>query len=328
MKDKINSGVAARSSSLLNALVSDLLARPHPLLVILGPTASGKTALSIKLAKKLNAEIISTDSRQIYKYLDISTEKIPLDKREGIPHHMIDIAEPNQIYTVGEYKRDATAIIDKIHARGKLPMLVGGTGLYISAIVHNFDIPTVPPQRDFRQKLETEAKKNGVQFLHEKLRKVDPVAAAKIHPNNLRYIIRALEINEVTRQNKNNQKFSPKFSTLMIGIDWPREVLYDRINKRVESQIERGLLDEIKQVLGRGYAPDLPSMTAIGCKELMPYFEGKMTLEEAKDLIQRNTRAYARRQLSWFRREKDINWQPARSLPRKLSAEGIEEKIK
>lgn len=311
--------MSLQSEDKLEFLLTGLLKKPHPLLVILGPTASGKTALSIKIAKKYNGEIVSADSRQIYKHLNISTDKISLHERKGIPHHMIDIVDPDQMYTTGEYKRDATRIIDEIHGRGKLPILVGGTGLYISAIVHNYDIPKVPPQKDFRLHLQNEAEKHGIKYLYNKLQEVDRAAAKKIHPNNLRYIIRALEINEVTKRNKNDQKFPPKYDALMIGIDWPREVLYDRINQRVELQIERGLLEEIKSVLDqnleKGLKPDLsgdlPSMTAIGCKELMAYFQEKMTPEQAKqakDLIRRNTRTYARRQLSWFRREKEIIW--------------------
>jgi tRNA dimethylallyltransferase len=292
----------------LESLIEDLLQKPNPLLVILGPTASGKTAFSLHIAKKYHGEILSTDSRQIYKQLAISTEKILPQDQQGVPHHLIDFVEPDQVYTAAQYKEDAAKIISEITARGNLPMLVGGTGLYISSIIHNYEIPKIPPQKELREKLQKEAEEHGIDFLYQKLKAIDPRTAETIHPNNLRYIIRALEMNEVTHQNKVDKKSQSPYSTLIIGIDWPREKLYKRINSRVDSQIARGLLEEIQSVLKKGYAPDLPSMTSIGCKELMPYFSGKMTLDEAKEIIQGNTRKYARRQITWFRREKNIHW--------------------
>ena len=298
----------------IDELIQELLTKPHPLLVILGATASGKTALSVKIAQKYNGEILSADSRQIYKHLDISTEKITSQEMQDVKHYMIDIVEPDEIYTMGQYKRDAMRIIEDIQRRKRLPMIVGGTGLYIKSIVENYNVPEIEPQWELRKKWQKEAEKNGEEFLHQKLAQVDPEAAAKIHPRNLRYVIRALEIHHMTGKKKTDQKKESKYSTLMLGIEWPREELYDRINKRVESQIERGLLQEIQKVMEKGYAPTLPSMTAIGCKELLPYFKGKMNLEEAKEIVRCNTRGYARRQLTWFRKEKEIVWLKSEEL--------------
>lgn len=281
-----------------------------PLLVILGPTASGKTALSLCLAHALNGEIISADSRQIYREIDIGSDKIPMEKREGIPHHLIDFVPPDQVYTMSNFKDDADALIRDIHARGKLPMLVGGTGLYIRAIVENFELPDVPPRPELRAKYEEILQKYGLEKgkdeLYKMLSELDPIAAAKIHPNNLPYVTRALEIVETVGKKSEERGESP-YNVTMIGIDWPREKLYQRIDERVDLQMERGLLDEAKVLLGK-YSTKLPSMTSLGAKEFQEYFEGHATLEEVVKKLKSNTRQYAKRQQTWFKKDKLIHW--------------------
>ncbi|MBI2634668.1 tRNA (adenosine(37)-N6)-dimethylallyltransferase MiaA [Candidatus Peregrinibacteria bacterium] len=279
-----------------------------PLVIILGPTASGKTAASIKIAKLINGEIISTDSRQLYKGMEIGTESIPENERRNIPHHMIGVTTPDKPLTLAEYKDLTTQKIAEIHTRKKIPMLVGGTGLYISAIIDAYDLPSIPPDKKFREKLEKEAKKNGSKFLHEKLQKIDPAAAATIHPNNLPYIIRALEINHITGRNKKTAKSKSPYDIFIIGMDQPRAKLYERINNRVNLQIEKGLVDEVKKLLAAGYKEYLPAMSSLGVKEIIPYIEGEKSLGECVEILQKNTRHYAKRQMTWFRRYDNVRW--------------------
>ncbi|KKQ71493.1 MAG: tRNA delta(2)-isopentenylpyrophosphate transferase, tRNA dimethylallyltransferase [Candidatus Peregrinibacteria bacterium GW2011_GWC2_39_14] len=293
--------------------IEKILKKPNPLIVVLGPTASGKTALSLSLAKKYNCEIISADSRQIYKRMTISTDKIQEKDMQGIRHHLIDFVEPDQVYTVAEWKRDAIKVIDDIYKRGKVPMIVGGTGLYISSVIYNYEIPTIPPNSAFRKHLEALAEKYGTLYIYRKLIKVDPKTAKKTLKNNLRYIIRALEINKFSKANKVDKKGKSKFNYALIGINWPREELYKRIDKRVDIQIERGLLEETAK-LAKKYDVKLPSMTAIGCKEILPYLNEKQTLESMIQRLKYNTHHYARRQISWFKREKKIVWLKPKDL--------------
>ncbi len=292
-----------------------------PLLVILGPTASGKTALSLSLAKALGGEIISTDSRQIYREINIGSDKIPLEKvmntdgtysmcHDGVPHYLIDVAGSDQIYTMSDFKRDAEKCIADIHARGKLPMLVGGTGLYIRAIVQNFDLPSAPPNPELRQKFEKILKEKGLEkgkaALHAMLAEKDPQAAATIHPNNIPYVTRALEIIE-SQGKKVAQKNESPYNTLMIGIDWPREELWKRIDMRVDLQMQRGLIEESRALLEK-YDINLPSMSSLGLKEFERYFKGECSLDTVASTIKKNTRHYAKRQQTWFRREPGVHW--------------------
>lgn len=288
--------------------IKKILNHQRPLIVILGPTASGKTALSLALAKKYNTEIISADSRQIYKYTNISTDKLPRSKMQAVRHHLIDFVEPDQIYTAAEWKRDALAAMEQIYKRKKNPMIVGGTGLYINSIIYDYKIPTIPPNYKFRHHLESLAKKYGIPYIYKKLQKIDPQAAKKILPNNLRYIIRALEINKFSKSRKLDRR-APHLrpNTLLIAINWPREKLYKRIDKRVDEQIKRGLLREAKHLLKK-YNPHLPSMTAIGCKEILPYLKGEKSLKETIQRLKYNTHNYCRRQIAWFKRIKNIIW--------------------
>ncbi len=284
-------------------------------MVVLGPTASGKTALSLKLAHLFDGEIISTDSRQIYRQMDISTDAIQKDQQEEIPHHLINIVNPDKTLTLAEYRDLATQEIQKIYERKHLPILVGGTGLYISAIIENYEVPHIPPDLKLRKKLYKEAKTEGVEFLYEKLKKLDPVAAEKIHQNNLRYVVRAIEINLASGKNKIDKKSKKSpFDAFLIGVNWPREELYERIEQRVDNQLKRGLLNEVKQLIQQGYSLDLPSMSSLGIKEIIPYIKGKVSLQECIATLKLNTRHYAKRQMTWFRRYDNVNW----LLPKEL----------
>lgn len=279
-----------------------------PLIAILGPTASGKTAISLKIAREFRGEIISADSRQIYRYMDIGTDKIPVSMQEGVKHYLLDIIEPNGEFTVADFKRMSLKIITEIHARQNVPILCGGTGLYLDAVIENYQIPQIPPQYDIRQKLAQYYEQHGALALHELLKEKDPEAASSIHPNNVRYVIRALEINMVGGDRKTDRKGERMFNVFKIGIDWPREKLYERINRRVDNQLERGLLNEVKTLLMKGYHEKLPAMSSLGYLELVSHIKGEKSLPEAVEDIKRNTRNYAKRQMTWFRRYKDIRW--------------------
>lgn len=291
-------------------LESFLKKAQKPLIVILGPTASGKTALSLKIAHKIGAEIISADSRQIYKGMKIGTAAILPKDQEGIIHHMLGITTPDKPISAAEYKKSALKKIKEVYKRGHIPILVGGTGLYISAIIENYDIPAVKPNKCLRNQLQKEAKEKGAESIHKKLRKLDPEAADNIHPNNIRYVIRAIEVAlALTKgKNKSKTKTNEKFDIFIIGIACPREKLYERINKRVDSQIKKGLIKEVENLLKKGYKENLPAMTSLGVKEIIPYLKGRMSLEECLEILKRNTRRYAKRQLTWFRRYDNVNW--------------------
>lgn len=279
-------------------------------IAILGPTASGKTDLSLKIAKKFKGEIISADSRQVYRYLNIGTDKIPLKKRNGIPHHLLDIVNPDERFTVADFKKMAEEKIDEILSRGKIPIVVGGTGLYIRALAENFQIPETGNNLSFRKKLEKEITK----ILYRKLQKVDSGSAKKIHPRNRRYILRALEIFYLTGKPKTDTISRPKYHVLKIGLTVSQEILDQRIHRRVEAQFKRGLIKEVQSLLKKGYDEKLPSLQTFGYRELIPALCGKMTLEEieeAKTLIKIHTRQFSRRQIIWFKKEKDVYWFPS-----------------
>ncbi|MEK7171416.1 MAG: tRNA (adenosine(37)-N6)-dimethylallyltransferase MiaA [Patescibacteria group bacterium] len=277
-----------------------------PLLVLLGPTASGKTALSLKIAHEFNCEIISADSRQVYKYMDIGTDKIPAEKRGGIPHYLIDVADPRERFTVADFKRLAEDKIEEILSRGGLPFIVGGTGLYIDVLTKNFSLP--PENKILRAELEQELKEKGAEALHEKLKKLDPKNAEKIHPNNARYVIRAIEIFTATNAPKNDKRAESKYEVLQFGLNWPKEKLFERIEMRVDEQLRRGLIEETKRLLEMGYDKALPSMSSLGYKEIIKYLDGELTLETVAELLKKNTRNYAKKQITWFKRDKNILW--------------------
>lgn len=293
------------------------------LIVILGPTASGKTGLSLSLAQLFNGEIVSADSRQVYRGMDVGTAKEPNESKElgiyrvqGVRHHLIDIADPDQAFTLALYKDKAVAAIQDILARGKMPFLVGGTGLYISAVVDNLDLPRVPP--DYALRKEYEAKETDALF--ELLKERDPKSALVIDPYNRRYIIRALEI--VSRTGKSaveqKQRAPAQFDSLLLANDWPREELYQRINARVEEMVQGGLVPEAQALIAR-YGTSLTSMSSIGYLEIAEYLTGKFTLEEALDRIKQRTRNFARRQLTWWRRDKRIHWVKSQTEAEKIA---------
>ena len=282
-----------------------------PLIVIAGPTASGKTGLSIGLAKALYGEIVSADSMQIYKYMNIGTAK-PTDKeKDGVPHHLMDFLEPSENFSVADYCQMAHKVIEEIHSRGKIPILVGGTGLYIDSLVNNVDFDQDDENHEIRKELEELAEKEGVEAVHNILKEIDPETAEKYHPNNLRRVIRAIEFYRVTGKRISDHAKEEKtslYDTVYFCIDWDREVLYDRINRRVDIMVEDGLVEEVKALLEKGYDKNSTAMQGIGYKEFYGYLEGSKTLEETLDEIKQSSRRYAKRQLTWFRRNKNIHW--------------------
>jgi tRNA dimethylallyltransferase len=288
-----------------------------PLLVILGPTASGKTAFSIEIAKKFNGEVVSADSRQVYKFMDIGTAKVKNNETEGIPHYMIDEVEPDKEFTLADYVRKAKFHIEEILKHGKLPILVGGTGLYIRAICQNYNIPHVAPNYELREQLEKEILENGEEAVFQKLVELDPESAARIHPHNHVYVIRAIEIAMAEKGKhgfQNERKGESEYNVLKLGIDWERERLYERIDARAKNQIEEGLINETKSLLNKGYTTKLPSMSSLGYPEISAYLNGEISLDDALYMIQQNTRNYAKRQLTWFRREPEVLWVPGEKL--------------
>jgi len=279
----------------------------NKLVVILGPTASGKTDLSLKIAKKFNGEIVSADSRQIYCGMDIGTAK-PLDFK-GIPHHLLNIKNPNQSYTVAEYKKEAIKIIKDIQKRDKLPIVVGGTGLYIKAVVDNLDIPKIRANHQLREKIEKDIQKRGLSYVFKKLIKIDPEAAYIIDPNNPRRVVRALEVTLLSKKPFSSQRKvnPPLFDFIEIGISLSKENLRKRINARVHRMIKDGLLDEVKNLVKK-YGENQQAFEAIGYREIIKYLNKKITLKEAIKMIQLNSWRYAKRQMTWFRADKRIHW--------------------
>lgn len=295
-------------TQLTEQLAAFLKEAKNPLLVISGPTASGKTSLSLKLAEQFNGEIISADSAQVYRKMDIGTAKVTVAERQQVKHYMIDVRDPDQKFTMADFKKEATWSIKEIANKGKLPILCGGTGLYINAIVENFQLQKAPPNQEIRDQLQELYEEKGKEALYELLKEKDPLAASKIHPNNVRYVARALEIVMQTKKPNTPKTGKRIYDVFKVGIKWDREVLYDRINKRVDEQIEEGLLNEIKTLLAEGYSPELQSMQALGYKEYMPYLNGETPLEDCMEQLKQSTRNFAKRQLSWFRKEEDIYW--------------------
>ncbi|QHW34482.1 tRNA (adenosine(37)-N6)-dimethylallyltransferase MiaA [Paenibacillus rhizovicinus] len=282
------------------------------LLVLIGPTAVGKTRMSLDIAKAWNAEIISGDSIQVYKGMDIGTAKIKLEEQEGIPHHLIDICDPVHPFSVAEFQERCASLIPEIQSRSKLPFIVGGTGLYVESVAYGYDFAEVGSDEAFREEMSRFALLHGAEALHEKLRAIDPEAAERLHPNDQRRVIRALEVEHLTgttftEQQKGQKKTSP-FELCIIGLTMDRAVLYARINERVEAMIEEGLVEEVRGLLERGVPADAVSMHGLGYKEIALYLQGHLSLNEAVELLKRDTRRFAKRQLSWFRHMQDIHW--------------------
>ena len=286
--------------------------RKIPLVVVLGPTASGKTSLAIEIAKELDGEIVCADSMQIYKYMDIGTAKATQTEKAQCPHHMLDIVDPDTEFYVADYTVLAHKIILDVTARNKLPVMCGGTGLYIDSVVNDVEFGDYETDYALRDELAAIAEKEGAQKLIEMLAEFDPVSAQRLHPNNLKRVIRAIEFYKISgvpiaeHQEMTKQKES-RYDALLFMIDHERDVLYDRINRRVDIMMEEGLLDEVKSLVENGYNPNLNSMQGIGYKELISYIKGDMTLSEAVEAIKQNSRRYAKRQLTWFRRNEKIH---------------------
>ena len=289
-----------------------------PLIVIAGPTASGKTGLSIALAKALGGEIVSADSMQIYKYMNIGTAKPTEEEKDGIVHHMMDFLEPDVNFSVADYCDMAHKVIEDIHSRGKMPILVGGTGLYIDSLVNNVDFGEDDENHEIREELYALAEKESVDAVHDILKEIDAETAEKYHPNNIRRVIRAIEFYRVTGKRISDharEEKEPRYNAVYFCIDWDREVLYERINKRVDIMVEDGLVEEVKSLLEKGYDKHLTAMQGIGYKEFFGYLDGKRTLEETLDEIKQNSRRYAKRQMTWFRRNKSMHWlNPSRNM--------------
>lgn len=289
-----------------------------PLIVIVGPTAVGKTELSVRLAERLNGEIVSADSRLFYRGMDIGTAKPTPEERARVPHHLIDVAEPHETWSLAVFQQAADASIAAIHARGKLAFLVGGTGQYIRAVTHGWTPPPVAPQPRLRSVLERMGNEHGLYWLHEKLALLDQAAARTIDPRNLRRTIRALEVVLLSGQPFSSQRrqSAPRYDLFTIGLYRPRPQLYARIDARIEAMFAQGLLEETRRLLEQGCSPDLPSMSAIGYRECIAVLRGELTLEQAKAQMRRLTRAFVRRQANWFKRnDPAIRWFDAESTP-------------
>lgn len=298
------------------------MSKKIPLIVLVGPTAVGKTDISIKLANKLNGEIISADSMQIYKYMNIGTAKVKEDEMQGIPHYLIDIVYPDEDFTVSDYKNLANEHINDINSRSKLSIVVGGTGLYINSLVYKLSFTQVAPNDEFREVYNKIADEYGNVKIYEELKKVDQTSASKININDRKRIIRALEIYHETGKpmseyNKDFRKYNDDYDIILIGLTMDRSMLYERINIRVDNMIEEGLIDEVEELIKMGYDRQLNSLQALGYKEIISYLYREISLDEAIELIKRNSRKYAKRQLTWFRRDNRIKWIDTNSFSNK-----------
>lgn len=286
------------------------------IVVIVGPTASGKTAVSIELAKKINGEIISADSMQIYKEMNIGSAKPTEDEKQGIYHHMIDVVEPTETFSVAKYKEMAEKCIEKILARGKVPIVVGGTGLYVSTLTSGIEFSNIENDLKYRDELtKLSLEENGVDVLFEKLKSVDQEAAKVIDKNNVRRVIRALEIYKVTGKTKTQVDKESlkelKYDYRIFGMQWDRKELYERINKRVDIMIDMGLVEEVRRINEKGISST--AIQGLGYKEIIEYINNEVTLDEAIEKIKQETRKYAKRQMTWFRKDKTIVWLDAKN---------------
>lgn len=285
----------------------------NPIICIAGPTASGKTALAVELAKELQGEVVSCDSMQVYKYMDIGTAKPTIEEREGVVHYMLDVAEPQEDFSVSRYCRMASPIIDDILSRGKTAIIAGGTGLYMDSLIKGNEFAPYP-STGRREQLEAQAEQEGIEVLMDQLKTVDPETAARLHLSDRKRIIRALEIyletgETMTAHNLRTQAIPPKYSPIWLGLDFSqRQQLYDRIDRRVDIMLEMGLVGEIRSLLARGIPSTCTAMQAIGYKEFIGAMDGHCTVEEAADLVRQSSRRYAKRQLTWFRRNPNMNW--------------------
>jgi tRNA dimethylallyltransferase len=283
------------------------------LFILAGPTAVGKTSISIELAKKMHGEIISADSMQIYKHMDIGSAKVRVEEMQGVPHHLINFVEPSEKFSASEYKKYAESTINDIINRNNLPMLVGGTGLYISSLIYNYGFTEATNDENYRDYLVQLAKENGKEYVHGLLKNVDVESYNRLYPNDLKRVIRALEVykltgNTISEFNKNEDIYNIPYKLYYFVLNMDRETLYNRINRRVDKMIEDGLVEEVIKLKEMGYNSDMQAMKGIGYKEILFYLEGKITFDEAVNMIKQGSRNYAKRQLTWFRKDDRVNW--------------------
>lgn len=285
----------------------------RPLMILTGPTAVGKTHLSIALAKAVNGEIISADSMQVYKQMDIGTAKIRPEEMDGVPHHLVDVLSPKEEFNIVRFQQMAKEAMIKIYEQGKIPILVGGTGFYIQAVLYDIDFTETCEDREYREELQKFADREGEEALHNRLKEKDPKAAEEIHPHNVKKVIRALEFYKSTgkpisaHNEEQRQKESP-YNFLYLVLNQDREILYERIEKRIDQMVSEGLVEEVKSLKEQGCHKEMVSMKGLGYKEILSYLDGEMSLEDAITLLKRDTRHFAKRQLTWFRREKEPVW--------------------
>lgn len=284
-----------------------------PLLVIVGPTASGKTEVAVELGLQLNGEVVSADSMLVYKGMDIGTAKPTLKERQGVAHHLIDVVEPDDYFSVAQYQQLAETVISDIHKRNKLPIIVGGTGLYVRAVMDHYNFDTPGEDKELRQQLMELSIDRGKLWLHQELNNVDPVAAEQIHPNNVRRVIRALEVYQLTGMRFSDMKqadyqTNAKYNAAIFGLNHERDLLYERINKRVDLMVTAGLVEEVSALLDKGFKRSATSMQGLGYKEIAAHLDGELSLHAAIELLKRDTRRYAKRQFTWFRRDPRIHW--------------------
>jgi tRNA dimethylallyltransferase len=295
-------------------------------IAIVGPTAVGKSELALHLAQYFPVEIISADSRQVYRYMDIGTNKPTLAERASVPHYVIDVVEPDEDFSLAMYHQLAIEALKAVQRKDKLPLLVGGSGLYVWSLIEGWKIPQVPPDQELRRQLEARAAQEGSQSLYQELQDIDPVAAAKINPSNIRRIIRALEIYHTTGQQPSQlqRKEAPGFPILLIGLTQARSELYRRIDWRVDKMIQMGLVEEVEQLLKKGYSPSLPSMSGIGYKQIGQFLRDEMTLPEAIDKIKYETHQLARHQYAWFHlSDSRIRWFDVGGTEEKASSDFV-----
>ncbi len=279
--------------------------------VIVGPTAVGKTKYAVQIARKLNGEIVSADSMQIYRFMDIGSAKPTEEEQAAARHHLVDAVDPREPFSVAQYRHMAKECIEDIFQRDKLPVISGGTGLYVNALIYDMDFSAPPADLEQREKYRKTAEEKGPQYLHDILNDIDPDAAARIHPNNVRKVIRAIEVRNPERKFplfETSFRSTSDYRCILIGLQRDRAELYDRINRRVDQMISDGLEDEIRSLMSMGLSSSDISMKGIGYKEMIDAMNGRITMEEATELIKRNSRRYAKRQMTWFRRYPDIRW--------------------
>ena len=285
----------------------------RPLIILAGPTAVGKTAASIRLAKAIGAEIISADSMQVYRHMDIGSAKIRQEEMEGVPHYLIDVLEPEEEFNVVRFQQMAKAAAEEIYAKGKIPLVAGGTGFYIQALLYDIDFTENDGDTSYRRSLEKTAEEKGGEYLHAILREADPKAAEQIHPHNIKRMIRALEFHhqtggKISEHNEAEREKSSPYDFAYFVLTDERSRLYERIDRRVDMMMEEGLLEEVLYLKERGVKRESTAMQGLGYKELYAYLDGECTLEEAVCIIKRDTRHFAKRQLTWFKRERDVIW--------------------